>query len=148
MQVLQSSFPVMPQLLNCLQNDAVAEAKGNSSDDTKPDDYETVKTAIEQAESMVQQAPPEQVPPAFRNAHKAAVDLLQGDNSRSSRKVLSIVESLPCIRAPTVAVVLTGRQQQQQRSGWLPIERTTRGDGRRLMMFDWLAQKGFIQVIV
>ena len=97
-------FQIMPQLLHYLTNDVAVCATTVDSEDKPDDDYDTVKAALEQADSLVQQAPPEQVPPSFVEAKNAAVkrvrnQLLKGggrQNNSSSQLDWGVVVVYTC----------------------------------------------------
>ena len=61
-------FQILPQMLHYL-------LAGRSTEAEKPS--ESVTQALEQTDSWVQQAPPEQVPPALMDARAAAIDRIQ-----------------------------------------------------------------------
>ena len=62
-------FQLMPQMLHFLLRDRPSTSP--------PHDYTQLKQALEQTESLVQQAPPEQIPPALIDAKNAAVQRVQ-----------------------------------------------------------------------
>jgi pre-rRNA-processing protein TSR4 len=69
-------FQLMPQLLHYLQKKVAGHKVGPSSA-TGPPDVEAVKNAMEQADSWIQQAPPELVPPALMEAKANAEKEMQ-----------------------------------------------------------------------
>ena len=73
-------FQLMPQMLHYLTNTVGATSNSGSSCNRTPptaNDYESVKAAVQLADSLVQQAPPEQIPPALIEAKTAAVARLR-----------------------------------------------------------------------
>jgi pre-rRNA-processing protein TSR4 len=71
-------FQLMPQLLHYLlqgRSDKNKNAKAYYS--TADESYESIKQAVATADLMLQQAPPEQIPPALVDAKKAAVAKMQ-----------------------------------------------------------------------
>ena len=74
-------FQLMPQMLHYLKNNArISAGTMSCNSGTTPTDnaeYESVKAAVQMADSLVQQAPPEQVPPALIEAKTAAVARLR-----------------------------------------------------------------------
>jgi pre-rRNA-processing protein TSR4 len=63
-------FQLLPQMLHYL-------LKQQSSTTSTPNNYQSVKAAIEQADSWVAQAPPSHVPPALADAKDAAIANVQ-----------------------------------------------------------------------
>jgi pre-rRNA-processing protein TSR4 len=91
-------FQLMPQMLHYLLQKKKHLSLNKNDDNNKATsdgrgEYSKLKEALEQTDSLVQQAPPEQIPPALIEARDAAIkrvqdDLLRdrgGDGSASSR---------------------------------------------------------------
>jgi pre-rRNA-processing protein TSR4 len=71
-------FQLMPQLLHyLLQGRNDTKNKNKQAYSTKDESYESIKQAVAHADLMLQQAPPEHIPPALVDAKKAAVQKMQ-----------------------------------------------------------------------
>lgn len=70
-------FQLMPQLLHFLLSGK--EEDVDKEGDTKKQDMETVKNAVRQADLLIQQAPPEVVPPSLVEAKNSAIERIQKD---------------------------------------------------------------------
>lgn len=68
----QFEFQLMPQLLHYL-------LQNRSKDGHSLDHFNQLKEALEQTDSLVQQAPPEQIPPTLMEARDAAIQRVQND---------------------------------------------------------------------
>jgi pre-rRNA-processing protein TSR4 len=66
-------FQLMPQLLHFLLSNST------TSKSTASERYAHVKQALEEADSLVRQAPPEQIPPSLVDVQKAALSRIQND---------------------------------------------------------------------
>jgi pre-rRNA-processing protein TSR4 len=70
-------FQLMPQLLHYLLQGRNDTKNKNKAYSTKDESYESIKQAVAHADLMLQQAPPEQIPPALVDAKIAAVQKMQ-----------------------------------------------------------------------
>jgi pre-rRNA-processing protein TSR4 len=70
-------FQLMPQLLHYLLQGRNDTKNKNKAYSTKDESYESIKQAVAHADLMLQQAPPEHIPPALVDAKKAAVQKMQ-----------------------------------------------------------------------
>jgi pre-rRNA-processing protein TSR4 len=71
-------FQLMPQLLHyLLQGRSGKDKSAKAYYSTADESYASIKQAVEHADLMLQQAPPEQIPPALVDAKKAAVAKMQ-----------------------------------------------------------------------
>jgi Programmed cell death protein 2, C-terminal putative domain len=67
-------FQLLPQLLHYLKNDVVLSG---STDKEKMDEFSALKGALQQADAILEQAPPEQIPPSVVEGRQAAIDRIR-----------------------------------------------------------------------
>jgi pre-rRNA-processing protein TSR4 len=88
-------FQLMPQLLHYLVND-VQKAPHFI-------DKDSVKDALEQADSIVEQAPPEQIPPSFVDAKQAVVERVRKQIMNNTELDWGVIAVYTCIQSCAIS---------------------------------------------
>jgi pre-rRNA-processing protein TSR4 len=88
-------FQLMPQLLHYLVND-VKKAPASTEKDA-------IRNALEQADSIVEQAPPEQIPPSFVDAKQAAVERVRKQIMENSELDWGVIAVYTCSQSCAIS---------------------------------------------